>query len=120
MNNIPIYAETCPQYLLLNNDQYSKNSFEEISKYILSPPLRKKEDNQSLWEGLSNNIIQTIATDHCPFLMKDKLLGKDDFRKIPNGIAGVEHRMELIFSNGVLKNKISLTVDLMNDLTQRS
>ncbi len=101
-----ILAETCPQYLLLDADLYKRG--EEAVKWILSPPLRTKEDQKSLWTGIQDGYIQTVGTDHCPFMMEDKLKNKEDFTKVPNGIPGIEHRMELLFSEGVLKERISL------------
>ncbi len=81
---------------------------DESVKWILSPPLRTKADQESLWAGIKNGHIQTIGTDHCPFLLADKFKNKDDFTKVPNGIGGIEHRMEILFSEGVLKDRISL------------
>ncbi len=101
-----ILAETCPQYLFLDDNLYNKG--EESVKWILSPPLRKKEDQQALWQGLTKGDIQTVGTDHCPFFLKDKLKNKEDFTKVPNGLPGIEHRMELLYSEGVLKDRISL------------
>ncbi|MCR2042979.1 dihydropyrimidinase [Anaerosalibacter massiliensis] len=112
-----IYVETCPQYLLLDDslyeDENSKNF--EVAKYVLSPPLRKKVDIKALWNGLKNNYIDIIATDHCSFNYNgQKTLGKNDFSKIPNGIPGVEHRFLLMYNYGVLTDKISINqlVDL--------
>lgn len=103
-----VYAETCPQYLVLEDSLYELPNNEGL-KYIMSPPLRKNSDNENLWEGLRDGYIQTIATDHCPFAFnKDKQLGKDDFTKCPNGAPGVEERIPLIFSEGVMKNRISI------------
>ncbi|MFA9397905.1 MAG: dihydropyrimidinase [Clostridiaceae bacterium] len=103
-----VYAETCPQYLLLNEDKYKLEENQGL-KYIMSPPLRKKSDNNALWQGLAQGYINTIATDHCPFDFNgEKQLGKDDFTKCPNGLPGVETRVPLIFSEGVMKNKISI------------
>jgi dihydropyrimidinase len=74
----------------------------------MCPPLRKKSDNQSLWKGLERD-IDTVATDHCAFFFSSqKMKGKDDFTKCPAGIPGVEERLSLLFSEGVLKNRISL------------
>ncbi len=101
-----IYSETCPQYLLLDDLKY-KGSFEETCKFVMSPPLRKLEDQITLWNAISKGVVKTIGTDHCPFNLGQKLLGKDDFRKIPNGAGGVEHRMKLLFTYGVLQNRIS-------------
>jgi dihydropyrimidinase len=104
----PVYSETCPQYLLLDDSVYDLPLPKSL-KYVISPPIRKKEDQEKLWEGLKNGSIQVIATDHCPFNssgQKDK--GKNDFTKIPNGAGGIEHRLPLLYTEGVLKNKISL------------
>lgn len=103
-----VYAETCPQYLLLNEQLY-RQGINEALKYILSPPLRLIENCKALWQGVRNGSIQTIATDHCPFsITTDKQQGKDDFSKCPNGLPGVEERIPLMFSEGVMKGKISI------------
>jgi dihydropyrimidinase len=102
-----VVAETCPQYLLLDGEKYNQ-PFEKAVAFVMSPPLRTKSDNQKLWESLEDGTIYTIGTDHCNFTLEQKLLGKDDFRKIPNGAGGVEHRLELLYTFGVLKNRISL------------
>ncbi len=100
-----IYVETCPQYLLLDDSYYER---EDGLKYILSPPLRHKANNALLWEDIRSGDIHTIATDHCPFdyTLKEKL-GGHDFTKCPNGMPGVELRVPLMFSEGVLKKRIS-------------
>lgn len=103
----PIFAETCPQYLLLDESKYY-GEFEQTAKYVISPPLRKPEDSAHLWEGIKTNMIQTVGTDHCPFSLEQKSAGKDDFRKIPNGAGGIEHRLELLYTYGVLMDLISL------------
>lgn len=105
--NQNVYVETCIQYLLLDESLYDSFGFEG-AKWIMSPPLRKEKDRNALWQGINQNLIHTVATDHCPFCMDQKQLGKNDFSKIPNGIPGVEHRLELLYSEGVLKNKISI------------
>ncbi|MDV4152761.1 dihydropyrimidinase [Clostridium sp. AL.422] len=103
-----VYAETCPQYLVLDDSRYEEENNEGL-KYIMSPPLRKKEDIEALWKGINDGYIKTIATDHCPFSFnKDKQLGKDDFTKCPNGVPGIEERIPLIFSEGVMKKRISI------------
>ncbi|HLE12487.1 MAG: dihydropyrimidinase [Bdellovibrionales bacterium RIFOXYD12_FULL_39_22] len=106
---IPLLAETCPQYLLLDNSHYSKQTFDEAAKYILSPPLRSPADCVGLWQGLEEGTISTVATDHCPFWLKDKRRGINNFTQIPNGIPGVENRMELLFSEGVIKRNMPLS-----------
>ena len=104
---IPAFAETCPQYLFRNLDDYGDGW--EGAKYVFTPPLREKSNNAELWKGLRMDDLQVISTDHCPFCMKEqKELGKDDFSKIPNGAPGVENRMVLIYNGGVAENRISL------------
>lgn len=92
-----ITVETCPQYLLLDDHYYDLENFEG-AKYVMSPPLRKVEDNKALIQAIVDGEIDTIATDHCSFSFKDKELGRNDFRKIPNGGPGVEHRPQLIYT----------------------
>ncbi len=104
----PIFAETCPQYLLLDEQVYYQ-PFEKSAPYVLSPPIRAKENHAFLWKALKNGTVTALGTDHCPFNLKhQKELGKLDFTKIPNGAGGIEHRLELLYTYGVLKNKISL------------
>lgn len=91
----------------LDDSLYNKPKFEG-AKYVMSPPLRKKEDQEALWQGLAYEFIDVVSTDHCPFNLKQKELGKNDFSKIPNGIPGIENRLELLFSEGVEKGRISL------------
>jgi dihydropyrimidinase len=105
--NQKIFVETCPQYLILDASLY-ENDFEG-AKWVMSPPLREKKDQTALWAGINQGLIQVVGTDHCPFMWEQKLMGKDDFSKIPNGHPAIEHRMELLYSEGVHKGKISLT-----------
>jgi dihydropyrimidinase len=103
-----VYSETCPQYLLLNEERYNQD-IDEGLKYILSPPLRKLEDNESIWRGIRDGYIQVVATDHCPFTIgTDKQMGREDFSQCPNGMPGVEERLPLMFSEGVMKGRISI------------
>ena len=105
---LPAYAETCPQYLFLDYSLYEREGFEG-AKWVMTPPLREKWNQDKLWQGLRGNDLQVISTDHCPFCMKEqKELGRDDFTKIPNGGPGVEHRMSLIYNGGVAGGRISL------------
>ena len=107
-NQIPIYAETCPQYLFCSLDDLNKRGFEN-AKYVFTPPPREKWNQEKLWEGIQNNFIQIISTDHCPFnLVGQKEIGKNDFTKIPNGCPGIENRIQLLFDEGVNKGRISL------------
>lgn len=102
-----VYAETCPQYLLLDSSYYEKGGF-EAAKYVCSPPLRKKVDQECLWEALKTGDIQTISTDHCSFTMAQKEMGREDFTKIPNGMPGVETRGVLLYTYGVEEGRITL------------
>jgi dihydropyrimidinase len=102
-----VFAETCPQYLFLSLDDLGRDDFEG-SKFVCSPPLRPREHQAELWRGLRTNDLSVVSTDHCPFCMKDKEMGRGDFSKIPNGIPGVEHRMDLLHQ-GVLAGEISLS-----------
>jgi dihydropyrimidinase len=105
---VPAYAETCPQYLFLDYSVYEKPGFEG-AKWVMTPPIREKWNQDKLWRGLQFNDLQVVSTDHCPFCMKEqKELGKNDFSKIPNGGPGVEHRMSLIYNGGVVGGKISV------------
>jgi dihydropyrimidinase len=102
------FAETCPQYLFLDDSYYNQKGFEG-AKYVMTPALREKWNQDELWKGLKFGDLQSIATDHCPFCFKDqKILGIDDFSKIPNGAPGVENRMSLVYNGGVHAGRISL------------
>jgi len=105
-----VFAETCPQYLYLNLEDHLGAPGFAGAGYVCSPPLRTREHthHRDLWKGLRTNDLAIVATDHCPFCMKDqKELGRDDFRAIPNGIGGVEHRMDLIYQ-GVVMGELTL------------
>jgi dihydropyrimidinase len=104
--NQKIFVETCIQYLLLDASLYEKDF--EGAKWVMSPPLREKKDQETLWAGINQGLVQVVATDHCPFMWEQKLAGKNDFSKIPNGYPAIENRMELLFSEGVLKNRITI------------
>src|SRR5712672_1792918 len=105
---LPVYAETCPQYLYLSIENFDVPDFEG-AKYVFTPPLREKWHQEKLWNGLKRDHLQVVSTDHCPFCFKEqKELGRDDFTKIPNGGPGVEHRMSLIYSGGVAQGRFSV------------
>ena len=105
---INVYAETCPQYLFLDHSYYEQEGFEG-AKYVMTPALREKWNQDELWRGLQFGDLQSIATDHCPFCFKEqKVLGIDDFSKIPNGAPGVENRMALVHNGGVNGGRITL------------
>ncbi|MCT4353082.1 dihydropyrimidinase [Streptomyces sp. Je 1-79] len=93
---LPVFGETCPQYLFLSTDNLAEPDFEG-AKYVCSTPLRPKEHQEALWRGLRTNDLQVVSTDHCPFCFTgQKELGRGDFSKIPNGLPGVENRMDLL------------------------
>jgi dihydropyrimidinase len=112
---IPAFAETCPHYLFFDESVYENDNF-ETAKYVMSPPLRSKEAQNNLWRALKYDDLQVIATDHCPYCMKEgdlgkinqKPYGKNDFSKIPNGAPGLQDRMTVVFDGGVKTGKLSL------------
>jgi dihydropyrimidinase len=105
---VPAFAETCPQYLLLSIEELERPNFEG-AKYVFTPPLRPKQHLPKLWDGLKHDHLQVVSTDHCPFCFEDqKILGKDDFTKIPNGGPGIENRLQLMYHYGVNQGKLSL------------
>jgi dihydropyrimidinase len=105
---IAAYAETCPQYLFLDYSYYEQEGFEG-AKYVMTPPLREKWNQDKLWQGIAGNDLQVVSTDHCPFCFKEqKEMGRDDFTKIPNGGPGVEHRLSLVYNGGVASGRISV------------
>ena len=103
--NQKVFIETCSQYLMIDASLYEK---EDGAKWVMSPPLREKKDQEALWSGINQGLVQVVGTDHCPFNMDQKAMGKDNFAKIPNGHPAIEHRMEFMYSEGVRKGKISL------------
>jgi dihydropyrimidinase len=103
---LPAFAETCPQYLFLSLDDLG-NGFEG-AKFVCSPPLRTKDHQPELWHGLVKDDLQVVSTDHCPFdFHGQKDLGKGDFRKVPNGLPGVEDRLDLLHDGGVVGGRIT-------------
>jgi len=112
---ISAFAETCPHYLFLSQDEYEQPGF-EVAKYVMTPPLRDQQCQEALWRGLKFDDLQVVATDHCPFCFKEhpyglhrsKQLGRANFSQIPNGAPGVEFRLSLLFDGGVNKGRISL------------
>jgi len=102
----PVYAETCPQYLLLDNSKYT-GPFEQTSPFVISPPLRTEADSDALWHALADGTLRTVGTDHCPFTAEQKRAGLDDFRKIPGGAGGVEQRLALLYTYGILTGRLN-------------
>lgn len=104
-----IWAETCPQYLLLNDSLYATGSFADALTMVMAPPLRKPQDNTALWRALAEGDIEVVATAHRSFSLADKMkLANNNIFKAPSGVPGVETRLPLIFSEGVLKGRLSL------------
>jgi dihydropyrimidinase len=112
---IPVFAETCPHYLLFDDAVYDNDDF-DTARYVMTPPLRTRDDQKHLWRALRYDDLQVIATDHCPFCMKEHALnwrsqkarGKDDFSLIPNGAPGIETRLVSLYDIGVTKGRLSL------------
>ena len=112
---IPVFAETCPHYLLFDDSVYDSDDF-NIAKYVMTPPLRKPDDQKHLWRALRYDDLQVVATDHCPFCMKEghrgffnqKSMGQGDFSKIPNGAPGIETRLVSLYDIGVTQGQLSL------------
>jgi dihydropyrimidinase len=103
---LPAFAETCPQYLFLSLDDLGHGF--EGAKFICSPPLRTKDHQPELWRGLVKDDLQVVSTDHCPFdFHGQKDLGRGDFRKVPNGLPGVEDRVDLLHDGGVVGGKLT-------------
>ncbi|MEN8040274.1 MAG: dihydropyrimidinase [Actinomycetota bacterium] len=105
---LPVFAETCPQYLWLAQEDLPEGF--EAAKFVCSPPLRRRSEGHhaALWSGIGSGRMDAVATDHCPFTWEQKEAGRGDFRKIPNGLGVVEHRMDLVYQ-GVLEGWIPLT-----------
>ena len=112
---IHAFAETCPHYLFLTDEEYDRSNF-EAAKFVMTPPLRNQACQHALWRGLKFDDLQIVATDHCPFcfnenkmgLLRSKRYGQDDFSKIPNGAPGVELRLSLLYDGGVNAGLITL------------
>lgn len=105
---IPISAETCTHYLTVSRDIYDEPGFEP-AKAVLTPPLRTFEHQEALWRGLNSGVLSVVSSDHCPFCFEEKQrLGGSDFRSIPNGGPGVEHRMMVVYGRGVAEGKLAI------------
>lgn len=100
-------AETCTQYLVLSLEEQMPGKSWEEAKFVFTPPLREKRHQRPLWKALADGSITVVSTDHCPFTMEQKALGRDDFRKIPNGGPGVENRMQILWHFGVNAGRIT-------------
>jgi dihydropyrimidinase len=104
-----VYCETCPQYLTLTDEKLGPDLGFEAAKYVCTPPLRSREHLDALWGGLRLGGIEQVSSDHSSFRFKDqRQMGRDDFTRIPNGLAGIETRLPLLFSEGVSKGLFSV------------
>jgi dihydropyrimidinase len=101
-----VYAEVCPHHLFFDKSRYD-DIWERGADFMMSPPLRDKSDVEALWRGIEDSTVDTIATDHCPFMRKDRETGRNNFTLIPNGVGGVEHRVGLIYNYGVKTGRIT-------------
>ncbi|MBE6909483.1 MAG: dihydropyrimidinase [Ruminococcaceae bacterium] len=103
-----VYAETCPQYLLLDDSVYYDPDWSLAARFVCAPPIRTQDDAAALWHALKRGSVQTVSTDHCSFTLAQKDMGREDFTRIPGGLPGVETRGELIYTAGVAQHRISL------------
>jgi dihydropyrimidinase len=103
-----VFAETCPHYLYLSLEEQEARAPEDAAAFVCSPPLRRRQEGHqdALWDGLAADALSIVATDHCPFCRVDKLQGLDDFTRIPNGLGGVEHRLDLLHQ-GVVDGRLT-------------
>lgn len=106
-NGQRVYGEVLAGHLMLDDSVYLNADFETAAAHVMSPPFRKPEHQAALWKGLQSGNLQTTATDHCCFCAEQKAAGKDDFSKIPNGTAGIEDRMTVLWTHGVGTGKLT-------------
>ena len=104
---VKIHVESVIPHLLFDKSYAERDSFAG-AQWIMSPPLRSKENQKALWDGLAHNLVDTIATDHCPFDLAQKEMGRGDFTKIPNGIPGIEDRVNLLYTYGVSRGSLDI------------
>lgn len=102
-----VYGEVLAQHLVIDDSVYRNPDWRSAAHYVMSPPFRAKEHQAALWRGLQSGMLHTTATDHCCFCTPQKEMGKDDFRKIPNGTGGVEDRMSVLWHHGVKTGKLT-------------
>ena len=102
-----VFGEVLSQHLVIDESVYRNPSWEHAAHYVMSPPFRSKEHQDALWRGLQSGMLHTTATDHCCFCTPQKAMGRDDFRKIPNGTGGVEDRMSVLWTHGVNTGRLT-------------
>ena len=103
-----VFAEVLAQHLVINDSVYRNPDWRFAAHHVMSPPFRSPEHQEALWRGLQSGMLQTTATDHCCFCTDQKMMGADDFRKIPNGTGGVEDRMSVLWHHGVRTGKLTM------------
>jgi dihydropyrimidinase len=103
-----VFGEVLAGHLLVDDSVYRNKDFEFAAAHVMSPPFRAKEHQDALWHGLQSGNLQTTATDHCCFCADQNAMGKDDFRLIPNGTAGIENRMEVLWHHGVSTGRLTM------------
>ncbi len=104
----PVYGEVLPGHLLLDDSVYRDPDWATAAGYVMSPPFRPREHQEALWRGLQSGNLHTTATDHCCFCAEQKAMGRDDFSRIPNGTAGIEDRMAVLWDAGVNSGRLSM------------
>ncbi|NNG04908.1 MAG: dihydropyrimidinase [Inquilinus sp.] len=102
-----VYGEVLAQHLVVDDSVYRNKQWEQAAGHVMSPPFRPKHHQEALWAGLTNGIAQTTATDHCCFCLDQKAMGREDFTRIPNGTAGIEDRMSVLWSEGVRAGRLT-------------
>ncbi|MCH8100851.1 MAG: dihydropyrimidinase [Proteobacteria bacterium] len=103
-----VFGEVLAGHLLIDDSVYRNKDFEFAAAHVMSPPFRSKENQDALWRGLQSGNLQTTASDHCCFCADQKAAGKDDFRLIPNGTAGIENRLEVLWHHGVNTGRLTM------------
>ncbi|UDL95329.1 dihydropyrimidinase [Lichenihabitans sp. PAMC28606] len=103
-----VYGEPLIQHLLLDDGEYQNADWDHAARRVMSPPFRDKSHQDDLWNGLRAGSLQVVATDHCAFMTEQKRFGKDDFTKIPNGTGGLEDRMPLLWTHGVVTGRLTM------------
>jgi dihydropyrimidinase len=103
-----VFGEVLAGHLLVDDSVYLDKDFEVAAAHVMSPPFRSKDHQEAMWHGLQSGNLQTTATDHCCFCADQKAMGKDDFRLIPNGTAGIENRMEVLWDHGVNTGRLTM------------
>ncbi|MFC3075426.1 dihydropyrimidinase [Shinella pollutisoli] len=107
-NGMRVYGEPLIQHLILDESEYANKDWDHAARRVMSPPFRDRKHQDSLWAGLAAGSLQVVATDHCAFTTQQKRTGLGDFRKIPNGTGGLEDRMPLLWTHGVVTGRLTM------------